>query len=162
MKKSLFTFLIVLTVGIIGFVILIFNRNRLFEKDLSDSFYWQEPTGQIVLEPRIDITTEDRVHLRWVPTQEIICLDNWYLLFAWEKGGPEISRGTPPLARAQADCRPTDLGYECVGDVTGVVTSGTYLFQGVSRQCADGADRVSEIREYTSAPFEIDAGAKME
>lgn len=122
-----------------------------------ETFVWAEPQGEFVINPRIDITTSDLIHLRWVPTKEYVCLDNWYLLFEKSEDEIKIPRGTVPLARAQAECRATDLGYECIGNVTGVLQQGkTYLFQATSDQCGDSQDRVSFIQEYFFAPFEIE------
>ena len=122
-----------------------------------ETFVWAEPTGEFVMNPRIDITTTDLMHLRWVPTIEDVCLDNWYLLFEKTGDSIKIPRGTPPLARAQATCRPTDGGYECIGDITGITQPGkSYLFQTTSDQCGDNQDRVSPIQEYFSAPLEIE------
>lgn len=118
---------------------------------------WKDSEGMFVLDPRIDITTTNRTHLRWAPTIEYVCQDNYFILY--EKSGDSffIAAGQQPLARAQAECRPTDVGYECFADITGVMQENkSYVFQAYSSRCGDGIERVSKIQEYFNAPLQVE------
>lgn len=118
---------------------------------------WEESNGSFVVQPRIDVTTEDETHVRWAPTIDYTCQDNYFILY--EKQGERIfiPASDHPLARAQATCRPIESAFECYADITGLLAAGkTYLFQAYSSRCGDGTDRVSSIQEYTKSLLNIE------
>ncbi len=119
---------------------------------------WRAPEGVFVLQPRIDVSTTNFTHLRWAPTVDYICQDNYFIFYEKQGDGIFIPDEKQPLARAQAECRPTGLGYECYSDITGLMEVGkSYLFQAYSSRCGDGVERISYIQEYFNAPIQIEA-----
>ncbi len=151
MKKMRWIGCFVLFVGVVGLGLYLHFK--------SEPSVWKTEVGDFAMLPRIDETTEKHLHVRWAPTVDFICADNYFILYKKKPADDiYIPASETPLARAQADCSPTDLGYECHADITGLLQNGkSYLYQTYSSQCGDNVDRISVVREYLYSPIGIDA-----